>query len=321
MKTALITGGKGQDAYYLTELLLKKNYRVVLTTRKYDQTYFSQFIKSLNKLAIQEKNIFIKEVDYFNFDSVNILFDKYNVEEIYNLTGQSNVVLSFDAKKVSAEEPLIIFDNFINLINKSENRIKFFQATTSEIFKDIGKKKINEESPLDAISPYAIGKLNLHDKLNEVREERDLFLVSGIMFNHESPRRSDNYLFGYIAKKVNEIKEGKINSFEISNLATVRDWGYSGDYVDAMWQSLNSSEPDDYIISTGKSYSVEEILDHSFTSLDLNYKDHIIEKYNSNRDYDVLEKYSDPSKINEKLGWKAKFDGKSVIDMMINVNK
>tara|TARA_B100001250_G_scaffold286226_1_gene248237 strand:+ start:2229 stop:3194 length:966 start_codon:yes stop_codon:yes gene_type:complete len=321
MKTALITGAKGQDAYYLTKLLLKKNYRVLLTTRKYDQTYFNQFIKSLNKLAIQDENIFIKEVDYLNFNSINVFFDKYNIEEIYNLTGQSNVLFSFKSKKVSAEEPIIIFENFINLISRSENKIKFFQATTSEIFQDIGKEKINEESPVNAISPYAIGKLDIHNKLNEVRQERNLFLVSGIMFNHESPRRSDNYLFGYIAKKIKEIQDGKINSFEISNLETVRDWGYSGDFVDAMWQSLNFSEPDDYIISTGKSYSVEEILDHSFTSLDLNYKDHIIEKYNSNRDYDVLEKYSDPSKINEKLGWKAKFDGKSVIDMMINVNK
>ena len=141
------------------------------------------------------------------------------------------------------------------------------------------------------------------------------------MFNHESPRRTSKYLFGFLAEEVLKISNDKSKKLKISNLNTVRDWGFSGDYVDAMWKTLNHNRPDDYIISTGKSYSVKEIIEHSFKIFDLNYEDFVIEEYNKMRSYDILEKYSDPSKIKNILSWTAGLDGKDVITYMINEKK
>ena len=318
MKTALVTGAKGQDAFYLTKYLLEKDYCVVLTTRNYDKLFISNLIYEIGEIAHENKNLFFRELSLINKEKISELLNEFIFHEIYNLGGQSNVVESFHMEEVSENEPINGFNNLIYNIQKSDHEIKLFQATSSEMFEDVGREKINEYTKLNPLSPYAIGKAKVHEALINFRDQENLFLVSGIMFNHESPRRTSKYLFGFLAQEVLKISNDKSKKLKISNLNTVRDWGFSGDYVDAMWKTLNHNRPDDYIISTGKSYSVKEIIEHSFRIFDLNYEEFVIEEYNKMRFYDILEKYSDPSKIKNILSWTAGLDGKDVITYMIN---
>ncbi len=321
MKFALITGANGQDAFYLTKYLLEKNYCVVLTTRNYDKLFIGNIINEIGDIAIENKNLFLRELSINNKEEISELFREFVFHEIYNLGGQSNVVESFNKKDLSENDPIRSFNNLIYSMKYSDSEIKLFQATSSEMFKDVGREKINENTKLNPLSPYAIGKARVHEKLISLRDQENLFLVSGIMFNHESPRRTSKYLFGFLAEEVLKISNDKSKKLKISNLNTVRDWGFSADYVDAMWKTLNHNRPDDYIISTGKSYSVKEIIEHSFKIFDLNYEDFVIEEYNKMRSYDILEKYSDPSKIKNILSWTAGLDGKDVITYMINEKK
>lgn len=318
MKTALITGAHGQDAFYLTKFLLTKNYKIILTTRDKKK----EFLQYLNKCFysyLKEKNqIQLIEIDYLSEDKINNLLSVFKPDEIYNLTGHSNVISSFKSPNLVKKEPTIIFNNFIKAIKKNNNEIRFFQASTSEIFQDINEGRLNEDSKKKASTPYAIGKLKAHNKLITTRDQTDLFLVSGIMFNHESLIRSNDYLFGYIADSIKKIKNGEQDKFYISNLNTVRDWGYSEEFVEAMWLSLNSDKPDDYVISTGKSYSVGEILDTGFKTAGLDYKNHTREVFNQNRSYDVEKKYSDPSKIYKNLSWRASLDGIDIIKKIVS---
>jgi len=318
MKKAIVTGARGQDAYYLTKLLLSKNYEVILTTRKKDNSFYRYLKENFKSFITKESQLRYLEVDCLNESEVLNLVSKNEIDEIYNLTGHSNIVSSFKSPNSAKNEPVKVFNNFIKAIKSSEKETRFFQASTSEIFKDIGTDLIDENSETKATSPYAIGKLKVHNLLQKTRDETGMYLVSGIMFNHESLIRNKDYLFGYIAHSINEIKEGKIDKFYISNLNTVRDWGYSEDFVQAMWLSLNNNLPTDYIISTGKSYSVKEILHAAFKEVGLNYQDYIIEKFDLTRSYDIEKKYSNPSKIYKELSWKAKLDGVEVIKKIVN---
>tara|TARA_A100001015_G_C15041430_1_gene739906 strand:+ start:837 stop:1817 length:981 start_codon:yes stop_codon:yes gene_type:complete len=317
-KTALITGARGQDAFYLGKLLLSKNYVVVLLTRNNSDTYFKKVFFEYGNIATENRNIFVREIDCTNLDLLRSVFNEFEIDEIYNLGGQSSVLDSFIHPTLSNEQPLTIFNNFLKIIKEVNNEIKMFQASSSEIFEDAGKVKINEHSKLKALSPYAEGKLKVHEKILEEKNKGKLFLVSGIMFNHESVKRSKKYLFGYLSDTVLKIKDKEIDNFEISNLNTVRDWGYSEEYVEAMWKTLNFESPDTYIISTGISYTVKEIIEHALGLFNLKIENHVIETLDRKRYYDVLEKYSDPSKINKKLSWKANYDGKKVIELIIN---
>ncbi len=317
MKRALITGAHGQDAFFLTKLLLSKNYKVKITTRNKNNSQL-KYLNKVFKNYIKEKNqIQISQIDYLNSEKVNSLVNEFNPHEIYNLTGHSNVITSFKSPNLVKNEPTIIFNNFINAIKENKIESRFFQASTSEIFKDIGDGLLNEESETKASTPYSLGKLKAHNQLRTTRDETGLFLVSGIMFNHESLIRSNDYLFGYVASNIRKIKNGEINKFFISNLDTVRDWGYSEEFVEAMWLSINAKKAEDYIISTGKSFSVKEILDEGFKTAGLDYKDYTREVFNQHRAYDIEKKYSDPSKIYKNLSWKANLDGKDIIKKIV----
>ena len=317
MKTALITGANGQDAFYLTKFLLQKNYRIVLTTRRLISDFFTQFCIDLGDLSLKNNNTIIIESKDFEYKEIKNIITQYEISEIYNLGGHSNVVNSFKNPSLIIKDPLKNFETLTKIIIDLGSHIKLFQASSSEMFKDIGNGLLDENSKFNPLSPYANGKLKVHKKLIENRLKHDLYMVSGIMFNHESIRRSENYLFSHIAGNVGKIINGSKEKFRVSNLKTVRDWGYSPEFVEAMWKSLNTKDPDDYIISTGRSFSVQEILEYSFSIYNLDYEDFIYETYNENRKYDVLQKYSNPEKIYQKLSWKAKFNGKDIIRILI----
>lgn len=319
MKSALITGANGQDAFYLTRFLLGKGYKVVLTSRKLSSSFYNDFCNELGDKAIINTNVFVVDNYIFQNNEVCDLIEEHKIDEIYNLGGHSSVASSFDIDKSNVfDEPLSIFNKLIGCIKSTKKEVRLFQASSSEMFKDAGDDFLDELSELKANSPYAEGKLRIHEKLKEYRTKNGLYLVSGIMFNHESPRRPNEYLFSQISKKVVEISRGQRENLYISNLNTVRDWGYSPEFVEAMWKTLNTDSPEDYIISTGKSYSVEEIIDYSFKLFDLDYREYTIEKFNKLREYDVLKKYSNPEKIYNKLSWKAKHDGLDVMGLIIN---
>jgi len=319
MKSALITGAKGQDAFYLARFLLGIDYKVVLTSRKLSSSFYNNFCNELGDKAIINTNVFIVDNDILKNNEVFDIIEEHKIDEIYNLGGHSSVASSFNTNKSNViDEPLYVFNKLIDCIKSTKKEIRLFQASSSEMFKDVGDDILDELSEIKASSPYAEGKLKIHEKLKEYRTESGLYLVSGIMFNHESPRRPDEYLFSQISKKVIEISRGLRENLYISNLNTVRDWGYSPEFVEAMWKTLNTDSPEDYIISTGKSYSVEEIINYSFKLFDLDYREYTIEKFNKLREYDVLKKYSNPEKIYNKLSWKAKYDGLDVIGLIIN---
>ena len=317
MKTALITGAHGQDAFFLTKFLLTKNYKLILTTRTKKKDYLQYLKKAFKNYLKEEDQIQLIEIDYLSQEKVDNLVGEFKPHEIYNLTGHSNVITSFKSPNLVKNEPTIIFNNFINAIKKNKTESRFFQASTSEIFKDTGDRRLNEESQTKGTTPYSMGKLKAHNELRATRDKTGLFLVSGIMFNHESLIRSNDYLFGYVANNIKKIKNGEVDKFYISNLNTVRDWGYSAEFVEAMWLSLNADKPDDYVISTGQSFSVEEILYTGFKTAGLDYKDYTSEVFNQNRSYDVEKKYSDPSKIHKNLSWKASLNGKDIIKKIV----
>lgn len=317
MKSAFISGAFGQDAYFLTELLLSKGYKVNLSTRKLNNKIKKILENRYSSLKFNSQQLIFTELNLLDRKLVVDFFKKNNFDEVYNLAGQSNVLKSFLEPKISENDPLKIYNNLIEGMLQSKKYIKLFQATSSEIFEDCNNKKIDEKTKLNPKSPYAIGKAKVHLEIEKTRKQNDIFAVSGIMFNHESELRNNNYLFGYIVSNLALIIKKEINTFSLSNLNTIRDWGYAKEYVNAMWIILNSSEASDYIISTGKSYSVQEIINCAFNEVNLDYSKHINIVNNPQRSYDVLKKFTNPEKIYKDLFWKAQIDGIDVMKLMI----
>ena len=267
MKKALITGVSGQDGAYLAKFLLKKNYKIIGTTKS-----LSRINKwRLKKLNI-EKKIIYAQLNLHNKKSIDKVFKKFKFDEFYNFAGHSFVATSFKNALNTANNTGIGVVRILENIRKKNNKIKFYQATSSEIFGGSKTTYQNERSSYNPKNPYAISKLFAHLITGNYREYYNIFAVSGILFNHESPLRGEEFLTRKIAKGLIKIINGKQKFIEVGNLDSKRDWGYAKEFVEVMWKMMQQKKPEDFVISFGKAYSVKYFIDLCLKELNIKGK-------------------------------------------------
>lgn len=317
MKTALITGVNGQDGSYLAEFLLEKNYRVIGTVRR---TVCENNDKLKNNREALEKyakeNFILESCDVTDYASVSRIINDYRPCEVYNLAAQSHVGESFRTPVATMDINIGGTINILESIRLLDKNIKFYQASTSEIFGVNTKCPQDEETAFMPASPYAAAKLCSHHLVRIYRDSYDMFACSGILFNHESPRRGENFVTRKITKAAARIKLGLQDKLHLGNLEASRDWGFAGDYVKAMWLMLQQDEPQDFVISTGKTNTVQEFLDFVFKHAELDPKDHVVIDPRFWRPLEVPKLWGNSSKAKKLLGWEAKVSMEELAVMM-----
>ena len=266
-KTALITGISGQDGAYLAEFLLKKNYNVVgIERRSAERSNWR-----LEKLSILKK-VIIEDSDIKEIANLIRIFKKYKFDEVYNLAAQSFVKSSFDNPIETYQVNAIGTLNLLEIIRTENKKIRFYQASTSEMFGEHGKNTQNELTNFHPRSPYASAKVFSHYTVQNYREAYKIFAVSGILFNHESPLRGEEFITRKISLGLAKIIAGKQKVLKIGNIYAKRDWGYAKDYIEVMWKMLQINKPQDFVIATGKTYSVKEFINKCVKILNLKTK-------------------------------------------------
>ncbi len=312
MTKALILGVTGQDGTYLSEFLLKKNYDVFGTFRRTSHKCFER---------LEEINIFDQvhtiKVDLADQGSIQNAIKQSNPDEIYNLAAQSFVGTSFEQPILTSDITGLGTLRVLEAIKQVKDDVKFYQASSSEMFGNYSEMK-NEHSPFLPRSPYGVAKVFAHNMVNHYREAYDLFASCGILFNHESPLRGLEFVTRRISYELAQIKFKKKNKIHLGNLRAKRDWGFAGDYVEAMWLMMQQDHPDDYVIATGESHSVEEFLSlateiaglgdwHDFVEIDKALL----------RPTDIEDLVGNSSKASKELGWKPKVNFKQLVKMMV----
>lgn len=315
MKTALITGITGQDGAYLAKLLLDKGYKVFgLIARRSTST-----IWRLEYLSIHEE-VELIEGDMTDITSlINVIrYSKPN--EVYNLAAQSFVGTSWAQPITTAQVTGIGVMNVLEAVRNIDSTIKFYQASTSEMFGLIQEAKQSEDTMFYPRSPYGVSKLFGHWITVNYRESYNMYACSGILFNHESPLRGIEFVTRKVTDAVARIKLGKQNELRLGNIDAKRDWGFAGDYVKAMWLMLQQPEADDYVVATGETTTVRDMCRIAFNYVGLNYQDHIVidSKFYRPAEVDVL--LGNPTKAKEKLGWEAQTSLQQLIEMMVEAD-
>lgn len=316
-KTALITGILGQDGPYLAKLLLEKDYKVYGLIRRYSHPDFS----NTDYLGITDKIEFVSG-DLTDESSLINIVKNIHFDEVYNLAAQSFVGASWDQSKLTTEVNAMGVLYLLNAIKYFSPTTKFYQASTSEMF---GNNHINgiqsEETPFHPRSPYGISKLYAYWMTINFRESYGMFCANGILFNHESPIRGKEFVTRKITDGVARIKFGLADSISLGNLESKRDWGFAGDYVEAMWMMLQQPEPDNYIISTGVNHSIGDCLDVAFNRIGISdWKKYIKIDPRFKRPAELFELQGKSDKAREKLGWVPKVGFKELIEMMVDAD-
>ena len=268
MKSALITGITGQDGYYLTEFLLKKGYTVHGTIRRSSSINTSR-IDGLIAEYQNDGNLQLYYSDLLDSSSLYSLINKINPDEVYNLAAQSHVAVSFKNPVYSTQTGTIGPLSLLEAIKNVNNNIKYYQASSSEMYGGGTKDYLNEESPFDPKSPYAAAKVFAHNITKLYRESYDMFCVNGILFNHESPYRGETFVTRKITRAVGRIKLGLQSQLTLGNLEASRDWGFAGDYVEGMWSMMQHDSAEEWVLATGKSITVKEFVELAFKYVDL----------------------------------------------------
>lgn len=311
-KIAIITGITGQDGAYLSELLLKKGYKVIGLVR----TLENLNTKGLDYLDVSKKITF-EICDLLDLSNIINIIKKYKPSEIYNLASQSSVGESFHHPIGTLNFNILSVVNILESIKTIDKSIKFYQASSSEMFGSANKLPFVEESILHPVSPYGISKASAHWITVNYRETFGLFTTSGILFNHESALRGNNFIIKKIIRSAIEIKNGTKDILEVGNIDIKRDFGYAPKYVEAMYLMMQHSKPDDYIISSGKSLSIREIIYYIFDKLKIN-RDKIIINSDFIRPNEIVDIYGDSSKVKEQLNWNYDMNFFDVLDILIN---
>ena len=313
MKTAIITGVNGQDGSFLAEHLLSKNYEVVGFVRRSS----SEDKKLYNIEHLLDNSKFIIEYgDLTDASSLWRVIHDYMPEEFYNLGAQSHVGVSFQAPESTTQINATGVLNCLEAIRNVFPQTKFYQASTSEMFGDNMNAPQSEETMLSPVSPYACAKVYAHNLVINYRKAYDLFACSGILFNHESERRGEQFVTRKITKAAARIKLGLQNELRLGNLDAKRDWGYAKEYVQAMWLMLQQEKPDDYVIGTGKTHTIREFVECVSEIAQFDLMKHVVidEKYKRPSEVPLL--LADPSKAKQKLGWEAKTSLKELAEIM-----
>ena len=312
MKHALVTGITGQDGAYLAQFLLEKGYRVFGTFRRLSTPNFWR----LQYLGIFEK-IELLPVDLLDSFSITEAIKIAQPDEIYNLAAQSFVGASFEQPLASAEITGLGVVKFLEAIRNIAPKVKFYQASTSEMFGDNQFTEQSEDTMFEPSSPYAAAKLYAHNMVKIYRKGYGLFACNGILFNHESPLRGLEFVTRKITNAVAKINLGLEEYIELGNIEAKRDWGYAPEYVEAMWLMLQQESPDDYVVATGKTYSVREFVEKVFNRLELDWQKYveIDPRYFRPTEVDLL--LGDPSKAKKGLNWEPKVDIDELVEMMV----
>lgn len=311
MPTAIITGITGQDGSYLAELLLSKGYKVVGVARR---------ASTINNERIEHllDSIQVIQGDLTDQGSLISLLEEYKPDEVYNLAAQSFVPTSWNQPVLTGDVTALGVTRILEAIRYINPRIRFYQASSSEMFGKAVEVPQRETTPFYPRSPYGVAKVYGHYITVNYRESFNIFAVSGILFNHESPRRGLEFVTRKISNAVARIKLGMDKEVRLGNLESRRDWGFAGDYVDAMWRMLQQDHADNYVIGTGETHSVEEFCRIAFAHVNLDYKKYVVmdERYYRPAEVDLL--ISDTSKAVKALGWEPRVGFKQLVEMMVD---
>ena len=299
-KKALIFGISGQDGAFLSDLLIKKGYKVHGTSRDAEMNNFS----SLIKLGIKDL-IDFHSVSLTDFRSVLQVLEKVAPDEIYNLSGQSSVGLSFEQPLETLESIAIATINILESLRFFRVNSHFYNATSSESFGDTGDLAANEKTPFNPKSPYGVAKASAFWQVANYRESYGLFACSGIMFNHESNLRPKRFVTRKICKAAARIALGSDEILNLGDISIKRDWGWAPEYAEAMWLMLQQKSPEDFVIATGFPSSLKEFISYAFSSLDLNWENYVITNPKLYRPSEIKSVYGSPKKANIKLKWRA----------------
>ncbi|MBE7536596.1 MAG: GDP-mannose 4,6-dehydratase [Anaerolineales bacterium] len=313
MPTALITGITGQDGSYLAELLLSKGYRVIGVARRSSTMTYERINHLLDDITVVQG-------DLHDQGSLLSFLEEYKPTEVYNLAAQSFVPTSWNQPALTGEITALGVTRMLEAIRFINPKIRFYQASSSEMYGKVLEVPQSETTPFYPRSPYGVAKVYGHWITVNYRESYDLFAVSGILFNHESPRRGVEFVTRKISDGVARIKLGLSKELRLGNLESQRDWGFAGDYVEAMWRMLQLDEPDNFVIGTGETHSVREFCEIAFERADLDYKDYVVQDERFYRPAEVDLLISDPSKARSILGWEPSISFKELVTMMVDAD-
>lgn len=315
-KIAFITGITGQDGYYLSKFLLEKGYTVHGTVRRSSSINTVRIDDLISEYQPQERLV-LHYSDLLDSASIFNLINFIQPDEVYNLAAQSHVAVSFQNPIFTTQVGTLGSTSILESIRRADKDIKFYQASSSEMYGGATKEKLNEESDFDAKSPYAASKVFAHNMTKIYRDSYNLFCTNGILFNHESPFRGETFVTRKITKAVGRIYHQLQKKLTLGNLDASRDWGFAGDYTEAMWMMLQQDNPDDFVIASGESYSVREFAELAFKTVNLNWEDYVLtdKKYFRPNEVDFL--LGDYSKAKEKLNWKPSTSFESLVKMMV----
>jgi len=320
MKKALITGITGQDGSYLAEFLLSKGYDVYGIIRRSSSFNTERIDPIYQDPHVPNANLHLVYGDLNDASSLNKILRTIRPDEIYNLGAQSHVRVSFDIPEYTAEVTGVGTVRLLEAIRESGLNPKFYQASSSEMFGKVQEIPQRETTPFYPRSPYAAAKIYAHWITVNYREAYNLFTCNGILFNHESPRRGETFVSRKITKAAARVKLGVQSELYLGNLDAKRDWGFAGDYVQAMWLMLQQETPDDYVIATGETHSVRDLLDLAFGRLDLDWQQYvkIDPRYYRPTEVDLL--IGDAGKARKKLGWEPKVSFKELVTIMADAD-
>jgi GDPmannose 4,6-dehydratase len=313
MPTAIITGITGQDGSYLAELLLSKGYQVVGMVRR-------SSVVTFERIQHFQDQVEIIQGDLHDQSSLMDLIEQYKPDEVYNLAAQSFVPTSWNQPVLTGEVTALGVTRMLEAIRLLSPKTRYYQASSSEMFGKASEIPQRETTPFYPRSPYGVAKLYGHWITVNYRESYDLFAVSGILFNHESPRRGTEFVTRKITYGAARIKLGLANDIHLGNLEARRDWGFAGDYVEAMWLLMNNDHAEDYVVGTGEIHSVRDFCEKAFAYLDLDYQDYVVQdpRYLRPSEVDLL--VADASRVHQELGWEPKVTFNGLVEMMVDAD-
>ena len=314
MPTALITGIGGQDGSYLSEFLLNKGYRVVGTVPDGDPVNIDRIRHLLDRIEIVQDEL-------LDQDRIEKVFRDHSPDEVYNFAANSVLAASFHQPILATMVLAMGVTRILEAIRKITPEARFFQASSSEIFGKPAEVPQSETTPFHPRNPYGVSKVYSHLMTMTYRENYNLYACAGILYNHESPRRSPEFVTRKITQAAARIKLGLVRELRLGNLDARRDWGFSGDYVQAMWLMLQQPQPDDYVLATGETHSVRELCEEAFSHLGLDYREYVLKEEESFRPPETAQLVGNPEKARRVLGWKPKVSFRDLVRMMVAADR
>jgi GDPmannose 4,6-dehydratase len=313
LPTAIITGITGQDGSYLAELLISKGYRVIGMMRR-------SSVVTFERIQHIQDQIDIIQGDLHDQSSLMDLMEQYKPDEVYNLAAQSFVPTSWNQPVLTGEVTALGVTRMLEAIRLLSPKTRYYQASSSEMFGKVHEVPQKETTPFYPRSPYGVAKVYGHWITVNYRESYNLFAVSGILFNYESPRRGIEFVTRKITYGAVRIKLGLAKDLRLGNLEAHRDWGFAGDYVDAMWRMIHNDHPEDFVVGTGETHSVREFCEKAFSYLGLDYQDYVIQEPRFYRPAEVDMLVADSTRVRQKLGWAPKVDFAGLVEMMVDAD-